>query len=546
MGADNLFYSRRIGRYPHLYPAVDEGEFVDMPEATRILGAMKLSGKTKNGLSVGILESVTANEKAEIDSAGHRRKESVEPLTNYFVSRVQQDFNKGQTTIGGIFTSVNRDINNVALDFLHRSAYTGGIDFRHSWDERTWYVAGNAEFSTVRGKPEAMIATQEASARYYQRPDADYVEVDSSRTSLEGYGGTVKFGRFSQKLVQFETSFTVRSPGLEFNDIGFMRYADVLHHGTWVAFYKRNPFWIFNNFYLNTNYWMYWNFSGNLLSTYLNTNFNSQFKNRWRMNGNTSRIMKNNSTTMLRGGPTFKNTGGTEVNLNLSTDQSKKISVFAGNYHGFGDLDSYREHEYYAGLTIQPLNALSVSFNPDYYIQNNILQYVETADLNGDPRYLFGEIDQQTMSFTFRINYAINPELSIEYYGQPFVSAGEYTNYKRITDPVAANFRDRYHIFSMEEISYDEANNQFHVDEDVNGSTDYSFGNPDFNFRQFRSNLVIRWEYLPGSTLFFVWSQGRTSTAAEGSFNYGNDMKELFTEEPDNIFLVKLSYWFSL
>ena len=138
MQSDNLFYSRRIGRYPHAYPSVSPGEYVDMPDATTILGALKLSGKTKNGLSIGILESLTADEKAVIDSAGTRSKESVEPLTNYFVGRLQQDFNKGETVIGGIFTAVNRDVKNPNLDFLHTQAYTGGVDFQHNWNERTW------------------------------------------------------------------------------------------------------------------------------------------------------------------------------------------------------------------------------------------------------------------------------------------------------------------------------------------------------------------------------------------------------------------------
>ena len=128
MGSDNLFYSRRIGRPPHYYPEVSDSEYVDMPETSTILAALKLSGKTKKGLSVGILESVTANENALIDSAGIRRKESVEPLTNYFTGRLQKDFNKGETVLGGIFTAVNRDINNPAMDYLHTDAYTGGVD----------------------------------------------------------------------------------------------------------------------------------------------------------------------------------------------------------------------------------------------------------------------------------------------------------------------------------------------------------------------------------------------------------------------------------
>jgi len=160
MYSDNLFYSRRIGRYLHNYPATDGNEYVRMPESTTILGAMKISGKTKKGLSVGILESLTASMDALIDSSGVRRKETVEPLTNYFTGRIQQDFNKGETTIGGIITAVNRDIKTPVLDYLHTSAYTAGVDFQHNWKERTWYVAGNAEFSNVQGKPQAIIATQ--------------------------------------------------------------------------------------------------------------------------------------------------------------------------------------------------------------------------------------------------------------------------------------------------------------------------------------------------------------------------------------------------
>jgi hypothetical protein len=546
MGPDNLFYSRRIGRYPHYYPEVSDSEYVDMPESSTILAAAKLSGKTKKGLSLGILESVTANEKALIDNEGIRIKESVEPLTNYFIGRMQKDFNKGNTVLGGIITAVNRDIDNPALDFLHTSAYTGGIDFKHYWKERTWYLAGNAEFSDVNGKEEAIIQTQESSARYFQRPDAGHLSVDSSLTSLSGYGGTFRFGRFSTKKIQFETSLTVRSPGLEFNDIGYMRYSDVIHHGTWVAYYLREPFSIFRNFYLNTNYWLYWDFSGKLLSAFTNMNFNSQFKNRWGINGNFTRWGKNISTRMLRGGPSFTMPGGEEMSLNISTDQSKKISVYVGNYHSLGDLKSSRYHEYWMGANLRPLNALSLSFEPDYSIQNNLLQYVETTDLNGDPRYLFAELDQKTMTFTFRINFTLNPELTLEYYGQPFVSAGKYSSFKRITDTDADKFTDRFHIFTDGEIVHSLPDNVYTIDENTDGTEDYSFDNPDFNFRQFRSNLVIRWEYSPGSTLFLVWSQSRTGTASSGIFSYGKDMKDLFGIVPHDVFLVKFSYWFSL
>ena len=546
MQSDNLFYSRRIGRYPHNYPSLASGEYVDIPDATTILGAAKLSGKTRKGLSIGILESVTANEKAEIDNEGIRRKESVEPLTNYFVGRLQQDFNKGETVIGGIITAVNRNIENPAMNYLPTDAYAGGIDFQHNWKERTWYMAGNAEFSHIRGDEEAIINLQRSSARYYQRPDADYLSVDSSATSLAGYGGTVKFGRGSQKKLQFESSVTLRSPGLEFNDIGYMRYSDVIYHGSWAAYYIRNPFAIFNNFYLNTNYWMYWNFSGEFLSFYTNMNFNTQFKNRWYLYGSFTHQSKSTSINLLRGGPSFISPGSEGISLNLGTDQSKKVVFSIGNYLDLGAEKSSCVQAYWSGLEVRPMNSMLVSIEPEYIIQNSKLQYVTTTYTNGNSEYLFGELDMKTLSLTFRLNYTINPELTIEYYGQPFVSAGKYTNFNKITDPQGDNFSDRYRIFEPSEITYDIENNLYNIDEDQDGINDYSFGNPDFNFRQFRSNLVVRWEYLPGSVLYLVWSQGRTSSASDGIFSYGSDMKDLFDIVPHNIFLLKFSYWFAL
>jgi hypothetical protein len=542
MYADNLFYSRRIGRYPQYYPSISNSDtvHVKMPESTTILGALKLSGKTKKGLSVGILESLTSREDALIDSLGHRRKETVEPFTNYFLGRVQQDFNKGQTIIGAMVTSVNRNIKSTNLDFLHSAAYTAGLDFQHTWKDRTWYLSGNAEFSDVKGSTRSITETQLSSARYYQRPDAKYLSVDSTLTSLPGYGGTLKFGKSSKKRFQFETCVIVRSPGLEFNDIGYMRYSDVIYQGNWMGYYLRNPFWIFNNFYLNTNLWEYFNFGGKLLSINHNTNFNAQFKNNWRINGQFNRQSQNISTTLLRGGPSFILPGNQSFNLNFSTDYSKKLNIFIGNYHGKGDANSTSGHEYYAEINYKPTNSLSISIDPDYGIQNSELQYITTASSAGNPVYIFGKLHQSTLSFTFRINYTINPELSIEYYGQPFVSAGKYSALKEITTPDAARFRERFHEFTPSELTYSDGTYT------VSDGGNYSFGNPDYNFRQFRSNLVVRWEYLPGSTLYLVWSQGKTSTDSNGMFTYGNDIKDLFRVMGHNVFLIKLSYWFAL
>ncbi|HKK63427.1 MAG TPA: DUF5916 domain-containing protein, partial [Bacteroidales bacterium] len=162
--AQNLFYSRRIGRKPHYYPQLNDGEYTRVPEQTNIIAAAKLSGKTRNGTSIGILETVTAEEFAEIDQNGTTRTEQVEPLTNYFVARVLQDINDGNTIIGGIVTSTYRDINTENLEFLPASATTGGIDFAKYWQDRTYHFKLVNYVSHVTGATSAITDLQQSPA----------------------------------------------------------------------------------------------------------------------------------------------------------------------------------------------------------------------------------------------------------------------------------------------------------------------------------------------------------------------------------------------
>jgi hypothetical protein len=238
--------------------------------------------------------------------------------------------------------------------------------------------------------------------------------------------------------------------------------------------------------------------------------------------------------------------GNWDLNLYSNTNRSKKLSFYAAAYAGLGDAGSNHTNDYAFGATIRPLDAMMISFEPDIFTQHSTLQYVEEVSFNGEPRYVFADLIQKTINFTFRINYTINPELTIEYYGQPFISAGKYSDYKLITDRHADRFSDRYDAFDKNSVILDSDLTEINFDEDLDGNPDYTISNPDFNVQQFRSNLVIRWEYLPGSTIFLVWSQSRTHSDSNGSFAYGEDMKQLFTTHPDNVFLVKFSYWFSL
>ena len=145
-----------------------------------------------------------------------------------------------------------------------------------------------------------------------------------------------------------------------------------------------------------------------------------------------------------------------------------------------------------------------------------------------------------------RFSYSINPNLSLQFWGQPFVTTGEYTAYKRITDSKATRYTDRFHTFTADEIAFDETENQYYVDENQDGVTDYQIYNPNFNFLQFRSNAVLRWEYKPGSTLFLVWTQERTDNPqfAANDNSLGGITQNLFAITPSNMFLIKYTYRF--
>jgi hypothetical protein len=548
--ADLLFYSRRIGSSPHGFASTGPGEYVKHPQNTSILGAAKFSGKTKKGFSIGILESVTQREMAIIDKNGERRKELVEPLTNFFVTRLQKDFNGGQTIIGGVITAVNREKG--LSDLLHRGAYSGGLDFVHLWKNRTWYVRGNIVFSHVNGTKEAIYNTQTAFEHLFQRPDADEVELDPNRTSLTGTGGTVRFGKSGGKsgkhgeVFKFDTGITYRSPSLELNDIGFMLTANEINHFTWAGLQFQKSFSIFRQARLNINHWAKWDGSGRFLFDFMNFNAHGTFKNNWQAGGGISYNPFEISNNALRGASAMRRPIGLGPNFYVNSDFRKKVygSINLGGFVGFENTVRSRNY----GLTIQfqPLDALSISLSGNYsYYWRRQDQFVENIQYNNMIRSIVGEVTQKTLRFTGRINYNITPDLTVQYYGQPYITRPLYAKFAYVSDPMAKEFNDRFHVFSPNEISF--ANGTYSIDENNDALTDYSFGQPDFNFVQFRSNMVARWEYKRGSELFLVWSQGSTADAfndlSSPVFNSLFD-NAFGGESARNIFLVKWTYRF--
>jgi len=545
---DNLFYSRRIGKRPSYWPDVDDDEFYSRPDFTRILSAFKLSGTTSRGLSVGFLGSLTAEEKTDIVGPAGGHQHVVEPATGYFVGRLQQDFGAGNTQLGAVLTSVQRRLGGTRIDDLTAQAYSGGLDFHHYLHDRDYKLDVRVMGSQLNGSMEAIDLQQTSSRRYYQRPDNNYVTYDPTRTSLSGHGGSLLFQRTSNSRLVGQTGVSWRSPGFELNDIGYMRSADGINQSTWVGYRWRNPFLVFRSLSINGNQWLDWDYGGNFLSAAANTNWWAHFKNNYQVGGNLTYTWEHISNHELRGGPSSKWPAELETSFWVNSDSRRKV------YYGFGGYLSQladgggRYRNVWLDLTLRPNNALRISLSPSYSENYDDMQYVWLNNNNlSEDRYVFGVLDQQTARLTCRLDLCVTPDLTVQYYAQPFISTGRYREFKRITNPRADAYQDRSRQFTDDQIAYVQDDDLYQIDETGDGSVDYDFYNPDFDFLEFNSNLVVRWEYNPGSLIYLVWSQARGAYDLQGyGFEIDRRLEDVFGTHPQNVFLIKVSRWLSL
>jgi hypothetical protein len=539
----SLFYSRRIGHAPSYKPLTDSGEYSKIPDNTSIINALKLSGKTAGGFSLGILQSFTANEKAIIKThEDKRRNESVEPFSNYLVGRVQQDYKQGNTVFGAIFTSANRFIQNENLLNMNRAAYTGGIDLMHQWKDKKYYMDAKFMGSYITGDETAILNLQRSSARYFQRPDANYLRLDSFRTNLTGSAGSINIGRKSIGLWRYSTGIAWFSPGLELNDIGYMQVTDIIRQTNKVSHFVNKPVSVFRTYSVSFNQGNHWDFGGNYLVSDFEIESRFEFLNRWAVEAHPGYQSQSLDTRLLRGGEGMLTPGAWRIFSFFNTDYSKTIYFEMTSYYSQSNQKTSYEYEISPSFVLRPINTLKLVVGTSFSVNYNQLQYIGTTDSREQPRYILGTIDQKTLALVLRVDYSVTPELSIQYYGSPFVSRGMYSDYKRVTHPVADDYSDRFEIYSNPV----KANGIISLDENRDAIADYSIHDPDFNFLQFRSNLVARWEFKPGSIIYLVWSMDKTGSAGEVDANLGNSMKQLGKVNPNNIFLLKFNYWFSL
>ena len=511
--ASRLFYSRRIGRSPQLSGLVNDPS-ADIPASTPILGAAKLTGRLTHGTSLGTLFAVTGREAVG--------PTTIEPQTEYGVFRASQDFRNGESGIGTIVTVVNRQIDAPTEPFLRREALTGGVDARHRFASGRYSLAAAFATSVVRGSAAAIDRTQRNAVHYYNRPDAG-LPYDPTRTSLAGTDLSLKADKVAGTLL-YGASYERLSPGFETNDLGFLSQADQQTAQVYATLQSSKPRAFWRN--ASASLYQFNQFTANGLPTY---NFSeldvfTEFQNRMTFAAN---LWVDNPETAYcdrcaRGGPAVRATPDWNLLFNVGGDPRRAVvPTFAAIYTvgDYGNSTLWRVRPY---VTVRARSNLSWELGTRYQRNRADTQWFDNLGVIGSDttHYLFAHLDQELLSFTSRLDYTATTALSLQLYAEPFLTTGRYFRLRELAAPRAPRYEDRYRPYAL------------------------STADASFNIKQLRGSAVVRWEYRPGSTVFFVWTQARDQDDRNpGMFAPTRDFRDLFGARPDNTFLVKASYW---
>ena len=541
-GTNLAFYSRRIGRQPTLVPNVAAR---DVPNTTRILGAVKLSGRTQGGWSIGVLNAVTRREDVRFRLPGETedQRQTAEPLTNFFVGRARRETRQGQTALGGFVGAVNRDLDTDALSgALRSSAYSAGVDLFHQWAERTWTLNGFLAGSHVRGDPDAILRTQLLPYHYFGRPDANHLRLDSALTSLSGFAGAVTVNRRMGRHWNAFTRLNTISPGYEVSDLGFQRRADRIDAEVGGNYSETRPGKVLRRYSAYGAALMEHNYDWQNISNRIFGGGNLQLLNYWSfyLNLNTS-LGGTVDDRLTRGGPAARRVGFSFIQAGMTTDPRKPVLGELGAYYqrdGAGGDAS----ETYASLVLRPAAHWEVSIGPSIGSVHSVAQYLMTVP---DPlatetfgaRYVFASLDQTTVSLQARLNYTFSPALSLQVYAQPFIASGDFGRSKELARPRSYEF-----LVYGEDVG-EVVDGQIYPNGTGPGALSFPVVEPDFNVRSLRGNAVLRWEWRPGSTLYLAWQQNRSDFQPLGDFDLSRDTGGLFGAAPDDVFLIKVSYW---
>lgn len=547
-GNPELFYSRRIGRSPHVDSDSDY-DFEDRPGETRIIGAAKLTGKIDETWSIGALSSVTERTYATLQLDGNQFEEVIEPLTHYGVFRTQKQFNESKQALGVIFTSVNREVVDPNVkNQLVSQAYTFGTDGWSFLDEdEAFVVTGSLIGSYISGSRESVTLKQEEPYRYAQRPDATYAPLDSNLTSLGGWYSRVMLNKQKGNFY-INAALGAASPGFDHNDLGFQWNADKINGHLVLGYRWYEPDGIFRRKNVYASHFRSYDFEGDKINDGIMVFTHFEFENYFSIGFDAGYFPGSISKGHTRGGPKALSPTSYFIEVEGNTDRRENY-VFEYDAEIGSDELGGDFYNFSFDFEWKPLPQIDFSIGPEFQRNLSMLQWVtSTEDYKATntygSRYVFAELDQKTIAANVRLNWTFTPKLSLQLFVQPLISVGGYTNFKELAEPRSLNYN--YYGENGSTISYDSDEAEYTVDPDGSGESDFNFENPDFNFKSFRANLVFRYEFLPGSILYFVWTNDRSNEENHGKLNFENDFSNLWKSETDNVFLLKFTYWIDI
>jgi hypothetical protein len=539
-----LFYSRRIGRTPQ---GSATAEFVDAPQATTILGAAKVTGRTRDGWTIGVVEALTGREFARLSDGRSRGRLEVEPLTNYFVGRVQRELGR-RAAVGLFTTAVDRGSLADGLDGrLARHAYVGGFDGHLYLDSRRdWVIHGGLAGSTVSGTDAAILRLQRGALRYYQRPDALHIHFDPRATRLSGWSGSAFLNKNSGNVI-FNAGVWAINPGFEPNDAGFATQADRGGHHGLVLFRKLTPDRLTRRRQIWFAKWWTWNYGGDSQGNGVQSTATVELRNYWRFDLGLSKSWNTWDDRLTRGGPTTVRPGIEMLTLTAVSDNRRRFWVTAAGSLQRREFGSFNRQAS-AVLNLKPWPALTLSAIPTMMRVRSAAQYLTTisdptATATYGSRYVFGGLEQTEVSLPVRVNLALSPRLSFQLYSQALLSSGEYRAIKELAAPRTYAFP----AYGADVGTLAREGDEYLIDPDAGGpAPSFRVADPDFNFKSLRVNAVLRWEFRPGSTVYVAWTQRRHDEAHPGDFALGRDLRDLMRAPVDDVFLVKVAWWIGM
>ncbi|MCC6930782.1 MAG: carbohydrate binding family 9 domain-containing protein [Gemmatimonadaceae bacterium] len=543
IGRPTWFYSRRIGAPPR---GLVSDDFVDAPTNTTITTAAKVTGRLARGLSLGALAAVTPREFARtyhVASDSFARI-AVEPPSRFGVLRLQQEFGKQQSNIGMSFTTVNHalDQRGGLASLLVRDAVAGGVDWKLRYRQGMYEVTGWVGGSRVSGDAPALARLQRNSAHFFQRPDQDYVRYDSTRTALSGATASLRLDKNAGRYTLGGIQLSTRTPGFEINDAGQMRSGDDIDFNADIQLRDTKPNRYVRFYQFGTSTVAGWNYGG--VRQYLRFNQTAQvtLHSFLRLNARGTLYVPSLSDDLTRGGPLIGTPAGYSV-LGQVTSRANMPTTWNARTEYYRDAFEGWRWDLSTGIATRPAPQWQASVDPTYSRSVDMRQYVATRSGGGaatfGQRYIFAAVERSTLSARFRVNYALTPNFTIEGYAEPFAASGRFYEFGEVPAPRSDTLRVYGAPGSGTSVSRNADGSQSVTD----GASTVALPALDFQRLSFRSNLVLRWEWLPGSTAFFVWQQNRGGQLLSGNLVRPNDLWDAVRADGDNFVVVKVSYW---